>query len=153
MPTSDMDMWTALAREREGVRYFVYKDSLGKLTGGIGHLITAADPPQYQYPGVAIPAPQVGAWWAVDGQKALDAATAQAKEAGIDSQNFRVILASVNFQLGIGWRKTFATTWKLIVAGDYGSAAQHVEASIWAQQTPVRAADFVAALKALDNGC
>lgn len=136
----------ALLKLREGCRYTVYRDSLGKLTGGIGHLILPDDDMQY---GEGITPEFVDAWFLKDSRGALDAALRQAKEAGITYGPFVVALASVCFQMGNAWTKVFPSTWGMICAGDYERAAVAVGVSRWARQTPVRVADFQAALRAI----
>jgi len=58
-------------------------------------------------------------------------------------------LASVNFQLGTQWTATFPNTWKMIVDGDYEDAANALDGTIWAEQTPTRVKDFQDALRRL----
>ena len=149
VPGCDADTWAAyeaLMVLREGDRYVVYYDSLGKPTGGIGHLLLPSDG---LVVGQAIPDATVKRWFTHDGATAMAYAVAQAKQAGITSQPFLPSLASVCYQLGGGWTKKFPNTWATIVRGDYETAANEVPASLWAKQTPVRAADFEQALRAL----
>jgi GH24 family phage-related lysozyme (muramidase) len=131
---------------REGRKNTVYKDTLGKLTVGIGHLVLAEDQLRI---GDMITDERVSALFAKDGAAALAAARSQAVEAGITDSSFIPYLASVNFQLGVKWTHTFPDTWKIIVEGDYESAAQALEGTIWARQTPVRVKDFQDALRRL----
>src|SRR5438105_8561524 len=84
-----------LLRQREGVRTKVYKDSLGKPTVGIGHLVTPADKLKV---GDEITDQQVSDFFKKDSASALSAAKSQAAKAGISDSNFIVYLASVNFQ-------------------------------------------------------
>ncbi|MCI0680959.1 MAG: hypothetical protein L0Y71_02545 [Gemmataceae bacterium] len=135
-----------LLREREGVRTKVYKDSEGKLTVGIGHLVTSADKLKL---GDEITDAQVSEFFKKDSAKALSAAKSQASQAGISDSNFIVYLASVNFQLGTGWNKIHKKTWGLIMEGKYEEAAAEAAKSKWAKQTPVRVKDFQKALRAL----
>lgn len=135
-----------LMRKREGVKLEVYLDSLKKPTVGIGHLVTKEDNLQV---GDKVTQQQVSAFFKKDGAKAISAARRQAGMAGIKSADFIVYLASVNFQLGTGWTKTFRKTWKLILDGKYEEAAAAVQTSRWYKQTPVRAKDFQRALRNL----
>ena len=149
VPGCDAVTWAAyeaLMVLREGEKYVVYYDSLGKPTGGIGHLLLPSDG---LVVGQAISDATVKRWFTHDGATAMDYAVAQAKQAGITSQPFLPYLASVCYQLGGGWTKKFPNTWATIVRGDYETAANEVPASLWAKQTPVRAADFEQALRAL----
>lgn len=128
---------------REGCRTTVYLDTLNKPTVGIGHLVLPQDNLKV---GDTITDERVAAFFAKDGATALAAARSQAVEAGITDSSFTPYLASVNFQLGVKWTHTFPDTWKIIVEGDYEGAAQALEGTIWARQTPVRVKDFQDAL-------
>src|SRR5438876_8183154 len=103
-----------LLRKREGVETKVYKDTRGKLTVGIGHLVGPGDKLKL---GDEITDQQVSEFFKKDSAKALAAAKAQASQAGISDSNFIVYLASVNFQLGTGWNKVHKKTWALIKEG------------------------------------
>ncbi|MCB9234801.1 MAG: hypothetical protein H6581_24320 [Bacteroidia bacterium] len=133
---------------REGWRTQVYLDSLGKPTAGLGHLLLPAENAQYKV-GDRVPDAVLNGWAQKDSKKAYDAALAQAKEAGISSQDFIVVLTSVNFQLGTAWYTIHKNSWALIKAGEYEKAAVEVGNSRWAKQTPVRVKDFQDALRAL----
>ena len=135
-----------LLRLREGVETKVYKDSLGKLTVGIGHLVTSADKLKL---GDEITDARVSEFFKKDSAGALSAARSQAAKAGISDSNFIVYLASVNFQLGTGWYTKFPKAWKFIMDGKYAEAAAECGRSAWNSQTPVRVKDFQQALKAL----
>ena len=134
---------------REGRSNTVYADTLGKLTVGIGHLVRPADRLRR---GDVISDDRVSALFAADGAAALSAAVAQAAEAGITDPDFVPYLASVNFQLGVNWRRTFPHTWGLIVAGRYADAADALDGTRWQAQTPVRVTDFQGALLRLAGG-
>jgi GH24 family phage-related lysozyme (muramidase) len=131
---------------REGERTDVYKDSRGLLTVGIGHLVLPADKLEL---GDVISQERVSALFAADGADALDAAWKQAGQAGIASTAFIPYLASVNFQLGTAWTRTFPHTWQMIVDGKYQDAADALNGTLWQKQTPVRVRDFQDALRAL----
>jgi GH24 family phage-related lysozyme (muramidase) len=136
----------ALMAEREGRRKDVYLDSLGKPTVGIGHLIVAAD---HLKMGDTITDAQIDDLFTQDSADALSAARSQAADAGITDLTFIPYLASVNFQLGTLWTKTFPNTWKMILDGKYEEAADGLDGTKWAQQTPVRVRDFQVALRRL----
>ena len=138
-----------LLKKREGVRYDVYLDSRKKPTVGIGHLVVAADKLKL---GDTIDDRRVSEFFKKDSAKALAAARAQAAKAKIKDAGFVTYLASVNFQLGATWTKTFKKSWALIVAGKYEEAANEVQKSRWYSQTPVRVKDFQKALRSLKDG-
>ncbi|HSV02507.1 MAG TPA: hypothetical protein VLI41_04815 [Phenylobacterium sp.] len=133
----------------EGRRTCVYADSRGLATVGIGHLVRPEDGLAI---GEAISQAQVDSLFAADGGRALAAAEAQARAAGIADAAFVVRLAAVNFQLGTGWTAAFPNTWRLILARDYAAAADELAGSLWARQTPRRVAAFQAALRRLASG-
>ena len=140
---------------REGFRSDVYADSLGKLTAGTGHLLTADELEKYKE-GDIIDKEVTAAWLSKDSSKAYSAALSQAKEAGISNQEMINAIAGVNFQLGIGWRKKMPSAWKAIKSGDFDEAVNQIQfksgipgtaKSNWFTQTPKRVTDFSIALK------
>jgi GH24 family phage-related lysozyme (muramidase) len=131
----------------EGLRHDVYRDNLGKLTVGIGHLVLASDNLTF---GQLISDEQITTLFEKDSAMALRGAQLQAAQAGITDPNFVPMLASVNFQLGTHWNTTkFPQTWGMIVAGRYEDAARALDGTAWAHQTPNRVRDFQAALRRL----
>jgi GH24 family phage-related lysozyme (muramidase) len=142
----ELQAFEVLMRLREGCMTKVYKDTLGKETVGIGHLVTPED---NLHLGDVISASRVDALFAGDAAEALEAARAQAREAGIDSTHFIPYLASVNFQLSTNWTKKFPNTWQMICDGQYEQAAEALNGTIWQHQTPVRVTDFQTALRNL----
>lgn len=135
--------YEALLALREGRRTTVYKDSLGKPTGGIGHLITPADNMKV---GDHISDAQISAWFQHDSISAMNAAKAQAAQAGITEPTFLPYLASVCYQLGNNWTAKWPHTWAMICAGEYEKAADSLEGTPWDKQTPQRVEDFSDAL-------
>jgi lysozyme len=131
---------------REGKVNTVYLDSRRKPTVGIGHLVLPEDNLSI---GDQIDDARVDAFFQSDGAAALAAARTEAAQAGITSSAFIPYLASVNFQLGTKWTATFPNTWKMIVTGQYAAAANALDGTEWANQTPVRVKDFQDALRAL----
>jgi len=138
---------------REGVRTKVYKDSLGKLTVGVGHLVLPEDKLSL---GQEISMFAVDTFLQKDMAKALAAAVAQTNQLlYVTRENERATiikaLTAVNFQLGTAWNKTFKNTWRLIVAGKLKDAAEEIKDSRWYVQTPVRVNDFAKALLELED--
>lgn len=139
-------VFTEHARAREGYSNRVYADSLGKPTVGIGHLVLPEDNLKL---GDVISDERVMEFWHKDSAGAFGAAMKQAESAGICDPCFVAALASVNYQMGTGWRKKFPTIWALIEAGRYDEAADRLEGTLWNRQTPVRVRDIQIALRAL----
>lgn len=132
---------------REGYSDKVYKDSLGYLTGGWGHLIIPDDNLRLHD---LIPLSRAEDWLKKDAIKAYKAALEQAAE--LDKQDdsaLIIVLTSVNFQLGTYWRKKFPITWESIKEKNYTKAIKNLEASLWNKQTPVRVRDFIKELDRL----
>ena len=150
MPLSQQDQEDAafekLMASREGCRNEVYLDTVGKPTVGIGHLVVTADRLKL---GDRITDQQVVDFFKRDGASAMSAARSQARQAGITDPAFTPYLASVNFQLGTNWTIVFPHTWRMILAGQYEEAAEALEGTLWASQTPVRVKDFQGALRRL----
>lgn len=135
---------------REGVVKCVYRDSLGYPTVGVGHLVKPGDNLQV---GDCISDAQVDAFLQQDAQNAWNAAQQQASAAGCTDGCFVVALGSVNYQLGTGWQTKFPSTTSMINSGNYAQAADSLNGSLWQRQTPVRVADFQAALRQAQTTC
>lgn len=133
-----------LLKEREGVRYVVYKDSLGYPTGGMGHLIRKGEP--YEV-GDRIPKEVVEQWAKEDMETAAIKGMLQAYELGKGNDiEFMAALLNVNFQLG-DFKRKFKNTFEMLKNGEVERVIQILEASLWAQQTPKRVRDFIAAIR------
>jgi len=139
-----LDLWREHAIKREGLRKKVYKDSLGKLTVGIGHLVLPEDNLRL---GDEISKERIEELFQKDTLPAYRAACKQAKEIGCETPEFICALISVNFQLGTGWPQVFKTSYPALVNKEYEKAITGFERSVWARQTPVRVEDFVNAIK------
>ena len=129
--------------DREGYRNTVYRDSLGKPTVGVGHLVRPEDGLSV---GDRISDDQVRGLLEKDASRSYHAAIEQANELGINDSRFVIALGSVNYQLGENWREKFPQTWQAMKDGNYDVAIRNIENSRWAQQTPVRTADFTNAI-------
>ena len=139
-------------KDREGVRYVSYLDSLDKPTGGVGHLLTKEE--QALYPvGTPIPENVVNQWLEQDVKIAKAAAKNQLAELpNKPTQQFENALIGVNFQLGTNWYKEHKKTWKYLKEGKYTKASREVFNSKWHQQTPKRTKDFNQAILQFRNG-
>jgi GH24 family phage-related lysozyme (muramidase) len=141
-------------KNREGFRNKVYRDSLGYLTAGYGHKLTPEEQQEYKE-GDLVDSEKLNFWFNADGQKAYDAAVSQAKQLGVEDQEFVNALFSVNFQLGENWWDSSVNpnahkkTWQYLSEGDYTKAAEEVYDSDWAKQTPKRVDDFSNAIRNL----
>lgn len=137
-------------KKREGVKYESYEDSLGKPTGGVGHLLSKEE--QKKYPiGTKIPKDVVDQWLVQDVNTARNAAKQQLQELPVQDKALEDALVSVNFQLGQNWYKDHKKTWQYLKDGNLKQASQEVYDSNWAKQTPVRVDDFSNTLQSLSN--
>jgi len=143
-------------KDREGFRNKTYKDSLGKLTAGTGHLLSKEE--QKKYPlGTKIPQNILDGWLEEDSNTAKEAARKQVAQITNlkDRRDLEAALVSVNFQLGKNWTKKFPTAWKHLKKGEWEEAISEIEftsknskkESEWKKQTPVRVKDFVSAIR------
>jgi GH24 family phage-related lysozyme (muramidase) len=132
--------------DAEGIRSKVYRDSLGNLTVGIGHLVTPED---NLVAGQAVAPDRIEQLFQADAATALGKARGQVAQAGIASPDFIPPLASVNFQLGRHWPNSFPKAWGALSSGDYPTAAMEAGRSNWMQQTPKRVRAFQDAILAL----
>lgn len=140
----------------EGVKYKTYLDTVGKLTGGVGHLLTPRE--QKLYPlGTVLSEHRVDFWLDQDLKKAIKAAEDQMIALKLSNESLFEALVSVNFQLGQQWIKKFPMLWSKLKLKDYDGAVQEAlytrEGSTihssWYKQTPARVKDFVDAIRKL----
>lgn len=130
---------------REGKRYDVYLDSVGKPTVGIGHLVLKEDNLKV---GDRVTEEQIAIWFNEDIKKALNKAIVQCQELGIHNEEILNIFISANYQLG-DFKKVFNTTFDLIKNKKYAKAILNIATSKWMQQTPIRAGDMISAITKL----
>lgn len=118
----------------------MYKDTLGKLTAGYGHLLKPGEEK------LVITQALADKWFEEDIASAKAAAKSQVSKLPFKTQALEDVLVSVNYQLGTEWTRKFPRTWSYLVAGEYDRAACEAEDSLWAKQTPIRVRDFQKAL-------
>ena len=140
---------------REGNVEYVYLDTLGKPTCGVGHLLTEDECSLY-YIDQVVDKEIRDQWLEEDAKKAWEAAVQQIQDLNIDNLEFIIALGSVNFQLGTRWMDKFPSAYKALSSKDYDEAIKQVSTgsgkdgqSRWKEQTPVRVEDFVIAIDKL----
>jgi lysozyme len=139
------ELVTMLA-EFEGIKWIVYADTNGHLTGGMGHRIK--DDELAAFPkGAAISQAQVEAWAQQDVLGAWNRAKDMSAELGVDDHDFFVAMASMCFQNGLYWNTKHVKTWALMKEHRWEEAAVECVDSDWARQTPTRVPGFQAALR------
>jgi len=147
---------------REGYKSVIYLDTLGKPTGGIGHLLTREEKKLYPV-GCLLKETVIRDWYDEDIEKALQACNEQCKILNIHDIDFKISLTSVNFQLGTKWNRKFPSAWHALCHKEYDKAIDEImyankeekRYSRWYKQTPVRVKDFVEAIekiKEIENG-
>ena len=130
IPASVEDMLT----RDEGRRNIAYQDSLGLWTIGIGHHDASI------CRGMVWSDEKIDAVFAAD--VAEKTAQAEAEFPWLDQQPEprRAVVIAMCFQMGLGRVSAFVNTLAAMERGDYFAAAKGMRDSVWAHQTPVRAA-------------
>lgn len=131
----------------------MYRDSLGKLTVGVGHLITPKDNLKL---GDRISDSKVDEFLAEDCRISLEAAKKQVAMIDVPltdrmMDTLTEALVYVNFQLGTEWYKIHRNSWSLISQGKFLEASEEIKASLWYIQTPKRVNDFANFLIRVNN--
>ena len=127
---------------REGKRYDVYLDSVGKPTVGIGHLVLKEDKLKV---GDRVTEEQIAIWFDKDIKKALNKALVQCQELNIHDEETVNIFTSANYQLG-DFKSVFSSSFDLIKNKRYSKAILNIATSKWMQQSPIRAGDMISAI-------
>lgn len=133
--------------DHEGYSTKTYLDSEGKLTGGIGHLMTAAEAKKYPE-GTEVPQAQIQQWWKEDTEKAMRLAQRALKEEGIADNGVMRAYTYAYYQLGqAGFDKFKEGTRARLVAGKgkpeaFKDFQTKLRANRWYSQTPERVLEF-----------
>jgi lysozyme len=130
----NQDLAEALITECEGCKLTAYKDSRGLWTIGVGHLL----PQGQDWTGHTIPQEQADLMLADDMQTARVLASEFPHYDELNEVR-QAVLISMAFQLGskpLHWPHFMAA----LEARDYNAAADAGLDSLWAKQTPARAA-------------
>lgn len=124
---------TRQLRRDEGEVLYAYTDSMSYLTIGVGRLIDKRK-------GGGITAEESAYLLSNDIDRFESELLRRAPWiATLDPARFGALLGMA-FQMGVDGLLKFKNTLALIQAGDYESAAEGMMASLWAKQTPERAA-------------
>ena len=118
----------------EGVVSTAYKDSLGLLTIGIGRLI---DP---KVPGCGLRPDEIQYLFNNDLDDRLEDLSKSIPWLNDLDEARQGVLLNMSFQLGVSGLLKFKNTLELIRTGKYVEAATAMLQSLWAKQTPKRAA-------------
>jgi GH24 family phage-related lysozyme (muramidase) len=136
-------------RNREGLRLNTYKDSLGKNTIGIGHLITDEEEESGLIYGIpfkkGITEKQAEEIKNKDIEKHDKETDASLKKYGLDktlNEFQKIAVKDASFQLGSNWLDEHKKTRKLLQEGKFKEAGEEAKNSVWYKQTPKRVDDF-----------
>ena len=130
-------------KKHEGFRDTIYKDSLGKMTIGWGHLITPQDKlmENTQYSKEFL-----NNLFEKDFDIACDQAMSLIGSYNICEDAIGVVIEMV-FQLGVGNVNKFKNMLEALKESDYAHAAVHMLASNWHKQTPTRCEELAEILR------
>lgn len=137
---------TGNIKRNEGLRLYVYLDTLGYPTVGYGHKVTPFDLLKL---GDQITLGQANTFLANDIEISLKNAELQALAINAYTPDFIAALTEVNYQLGTTWPLKFTKTWSLLMAHDWEGAANEAQNSLWYSQTPNRVVNFQNAIRRL----
>ena len=126
--------------EDEGIKFEIYRCSLGHLTGGIGHLITEWDEEFYDKPiGTKIPHDQVNDWFERDIKTTINDCNLLFSQFDNLPEDIQHVLANMCFQLGRPRLSKFKNMLAAVEDLDWASMADEMHDSTWRWQTPERA--------------
>jgi lysozyme len=131
----------------EGFRDTIYKDSLGKMTIGWGHLVTPQDK---LIENVQYSKEFLNNLFEKDFQRAYDEAEDLLKGINIVDEVAGVIIEMV-FQLGKQGVSKFKKMFEALAKQDYESASNEMLSSAWAKQTPERCQELSSLVKNCQN--
>jgi len=123
----------------EGVVYEIYKDHLGFLTFGIGHLVLDTDPEYGFCEGHAVEPERVVEAFERDIATAVDECTKLYRDWGDLPEEVQEILVNMLFNLGRPRLKKFKKMNRAIESGDWRLASIEGIDSLWYQQVGSRA--------------
>ena len=122
-------------KRHEGLVLHAYKDSLGYLTIGYGRLIDKA-----KHGGIS----EAEAEYLLQNDVSIVLSALHRNIPFFDRLcvQRQAVLVNMAFQMGISGVQKFKKTLSLVEVGDYNGAADNMLKSLWAKQTPNRAAEM-----------
>lgn len=132
----------------EGCKYHIYKDTEGKLTCGIGHLITIEDAEFGLPEKTPVSAWRVIEFFDIDLDSAIKKCQSIFPEFDSMEHELQEILVNMAFNLG-NRLKGFKKMIKAIEEKNYSEAAKQMKNSKWFKQVPNRAARLIERIKKL----
>lgn len=137
----------------EGVKYELYVDHLGYLTGGIGHLVKPDEPEYGQPVGTKLTEARVTEWFESDVKLSVGECEALYGKGGFDSFPGEVqeILVNMIFNLGRTRLSKFKNFKTALEARDWKQAAKEGRDSLWYRQVKNRAERLMSRLEAVEG--
>lgn len=132
---------TRQLRGDEGERKCVYQDHLGYWTIGVGRLVDA------RKPGAGLRPHEIAYLLQSDIDERIEALTRRLPWFQNLDDARRGVLLNMAFQLGVDGLLGFRNTLALIERGEYERAGDAMLQSLWAKQTPARAARMAKQMK------
>lgn len=131
----DLSRLESQIKQAEGIRVVAYKDSLGKWTGGVGHLLDQAK----DWEGVKFTIAQISEWLEADINMAIAASSTLLEWAFLDTPARQEAIVELVFNMGLSHWKGFAHCRLFITKKDWQSAKAALLDSTWAAQVgPIR---------------
>lgn len=130
-------------RKHEGVKNYVYRDSLGLLTIGVGHLVQPADNLKL---GDVVSDYKIDMWFLLDIATATTLAGKLVKNYAILDDCRQRLIVNLCFNMG----NKFANFKRCIAAiekEDFATAALELKTSLWYSQVKTRGEDIVYAME------
>lgn len=137
----------------EGVKYELYHDHLGYLTGGIGHLVKPEEPEYAQTAGTKLTEARVTEWFENDVKLSIGECEALYGKGTFDSFPGEVqeILVNMIFNLGRTRLSKFKNFRSALEAKDWKRAAKEGRDSLWCRQVKNRAERLMTRLEKVEG--
>ena len=134
-------------KRHEGEVLEIYKDSLGYLTFGLGHLVREDDPEFGQPEGTPVTQERVDEVYEIDFDKHLEETIHLFESKGGEDfyalpENIQHVLVNMTFNLGGTRFGKFNNMWKGVVENDWEKVAVEMEDSKWFGQVGRRSVEL-----------
>lgn len=134
-------------KRHEGEVLEIYKDSLGYLTFGVGHLVREDDPEFGQPEGTPVTQERVDEVYEIDFDKHLEETIHLFESKGGEDfhalpENIQHVLVNMTFNLGGTRFGKFNNMWKGVVENDWEKVAVEMEDSKWFGQVGRRSVEL-----------
>lgn len=131
----DLSRLESQIKQAEGIRLVAYKDSLGKWTGGVGHLLDQSQ----DWTGVKFTIAQISEWLESDINTAIAASSTLLEWPSLDTAARQHAVVELVFNMGLSHWKGFAHARLFITKNDWAAAHAALLDSTWAKQVgPIR---------------